>query len=59
MKSREYKAFSDALEKVLSVSHAEIKRREAEDKALRQYTMKMRGPKKKGPASGRAKGGKD
>jgi hypothetical protein len=34
--TKEYKAFSEALEKVLSVSHAEMKRREAVEMAARK-----------------------
>ncbi len=57
MKSKEYHAFTEALEKVLSVTPAEIKQREAEEKAKRKYTGKKRGPK--APASGRALADKD
>ena len=58
MKSAEFKTFTEALEKVLSVSHKEIKKMEAEDKALRSYTSKKRGPKKVS-TSGHAKDDKD
>jgi hypothetical protein len=57
MKSKEYAAFSEALEKVLSVTHTEIKQREAADKMVRKYTGKKRKPK--ASASGRVSRGKD
>lgn len=44
--SKEYEAFSKALEQVLSVSHAEIKRREAEEKAKKKIAPRRRKPKK-------------
>lgn len=48
----EYDRFKDALERVVSVSHEEIKRREAADKLARQFTGKKRKPKtKQAPAS--------
>jgi hypothetical protein len=53
--SKKYRAFSDALEKVLSVTHAEIKQLEADEKKKRTFTGKKRGRKPKPPASsGRA-----
>jgi hypothetical protein len=58
--TKEYDKFRDALERVLSVTHSEIKNLEAEDKERRNYVMKKRGPKKKKPSvSGRAKDAKD
>jgi hypothetical protein len=51
MKPKEYKKFSDALEKVLSVTHSEIKQREGAEKEQRKYKGKKRGPKLKPPAS--------
>ena len=56
MKSKEYRVFSDALEKVLSVTPTEIKQREAAEKTKRTFTGKKRGPKTS--ASGRASTGK-
>jgi hypothetical protein len=57
--SKEYEAFNIALEKVLSVSHDEIKRREAEEKAKKELAPRRRKTKKKSSAWGRAlrKGG--
>lgn len=57
MKSKEYHAFTEALEKILSVTPTEIKRREAGEKTKRNYVGKKRGPKPS--ASGRASTGKD
>jgi hypothetical protein len=57
MKSKEFRAFTEALEKVLSVTPDEIKHREAEEKEKRKYTGKKRGPKT--PASGRVSAEKD
>jgi hypothetical protein len=55
MKSKKYRAFTEALEKVLSVTHTEIKQREAAEKAQRIFTAKKRGRKPKPPvSSGRA-----
>ena len=51
MKSKKHKAFTEALEKVLSVTHDEIKRREAADKEQRKFTAKKRGRKAKTPVS--------
>jgi len=51
MKPKEYDRFSEALEKVLSVTHAEIKQREDTDKEQRKYKGKKRGRKPKRPAS--------
>jgi len=45
MKSKEYKKFSEALEKVLSVSHREIKQREGKDKELPEIVRRKRKPK--------------
>jgi hypothetical protein len=45
MKSKEYRTFTEALEKVLSVTPSEIKRHEAREKAKRKYVGKKRGPK--------------
>jgi hypothetical protein len=42
MRSKEYRAFSEALERVLSVTRAEIKLREAADTALRKHVRKRR-----------------
>ncbi len=58
MKSKEYRAFSEALEKVLSVPHTEIKQRELADKGKRKYVGKKRGPKPKASVSDRASGDK-
>ena len=59
--SEEYERFTEALERVLSVSHDEIKRREAADKLARQFTGKKRKPKLKetSASSGRASQKKD
>ncbi len=43
--SEEYERFKDALERVLSVSHEEIKRIEESDKLKREFTGKKRKPK--------------
>lgn len=43
--SKEYKAFEEALEKVLSVTHSEIKRREDDDRMVRKYAGRPRKPK--------------
>lgn len=57
--TKEFKAFSEALEKVLSVSHAEIKRREAIEMAARRKAAYGRKRKAKNPsASGYASGGR-
>jgi hypothetical protein len=44
--SGEYKAFTEALEKVLSVSHPEIKQLEAADRLVKKYTGRKRKPKR-------------
>ena len=51
MKSKKQKAFTEALERILSVTHEEIKRREAADKEQRKFTTKKRGRKAKSSAS--------
>ena len=51
MKHKQHQAFTDALERVLSVTHTEIKRLEAADKEKRKFTGKKRGRKSKPPAS--------
>jgi hypothetical protein len=50
MKSKEHKEFQEALEKVLSVTHAEIKRLESNEKTQRTFTSKKRGRKATSPA---------
>lgn len=45
MKSKKYRTFTEALEKVLSVTPTEIKQREAGEKVKRKYMGKKRGPK--------------
>ena len=59
MKSKKYRAFTEALERVLSVTHTEIKQHESADKAKRSFSGKKRGPKPKTSASDRASGDKD
>lgn len=49
--SEEYERFTEALERVLSVSHEEIKRREAADQMKREFTGKKRKPKPKGASA--------
>jgi hypothetical protein len=56
--SKEYDAFANALERVLSVSHDEIKRREAEEKSKKALAPRKR-KAKKSSASGRASRRKD
>ena len=59
--SEEFDKFTEALERVLSVSHEEIKRIEAADQVKREITGKKRKPKLKeaSVSSGRAARGKD
>jgi hypothetical protein len=57
MKSKKYRTFTVALEKILSVTPTEIKQRETREKANRKYTGKKRGPKPS--ASDRALADKD
>jgi hypothetical protein len=52
MKSKQYSTFTEALEKVLSVTPSEIKRHVVAEKIKRKFIGKKRGPKT--PASGRA-----
>jgi hypothetical protein len=56
--SKEQDAFNMALEKVLSVSHAEIKQRETEQKSAKMLAPRKRKAKKPS-ASGRVSRGKD
>lgn len=51
MKPKKYRRFSEALEKVLSVTHTEIKQREDTDKEQRKYRGRKRGRKSKPLAS--------
>jgi hypothetical protein len=44
--NKEYEAFTEALEKILSVSHDEIKRREAEVKSIKEIAPRRRKPRK-------------
>jgi len=46
-----HKKFKEALERVLSVTHSEIKQIEESEKEKRNYTSKKRGKKPKPPAS--------
>jgi hypothetical protein len=46
MKSPEYDAFTNLVDRVLAVPHSEIKRREAEYKKQSEANPKKRGPKK-------------
>jgi hypothetical protein len=56
--NKEYQAFTEALEKVLSVSHAEIKKREDEEKARKSLAPRKRKVKPKPFALGPASPGK-
>ncbi len=47
MKSAEHSAFTALVDRVLSVSHEEIKRREAEYRRRAEANPRKRGPKRK------------
>jgi len=46
-RSAEYRRFTSLVDRVLSVSHSEIKRREAEYKKQSDANPRKRGPKRK------------